>query len=57
MEAAHPPGRDADAPRGTPVADRPGVEPVRLDWADPSTYAAARAGAIYVVTDVVFTLP
>jgi uncharacterized protein YbjT (DUF2867 family) len=40
-----------------PVRDGRGVEPVRLDWADRSTYAAARAGAdaIYVVTDVVFT--
>jgi uncharacterized protein YbjT (DUF2867 family) len=34
-----------------PAATGSGVEPVRLDWADRSTYAAARAGAdaIYVV--------
>jgi uncharacterized protein YbjT (DUF2867 family) len=42
----------------SPVAVGRGVEPVRLDWADRSTYAAARAGAdaIYIVTDVPFTL-
>jgi uncharacterized protein YbjT (DUF2867 family) len=35
----------------TPAIARPGVEPVRFDWADESTYEAARKGmdAIYVV--------
>jgi uncharacterized protein YbjT (DUF2867 family) len=40
------------ASRG-PALARPGVEPVRFDWADESTYEAARKGvsAIYVVYD------
>jgi uncharacterized protein YbjT (DUF2867 family) len=37
----------------TPRVTVPGVEPVRFDWADESTYEAARKGvdAIYVVPD------
>ena len=36
----------------TPAAARAGIEPVRFDWTDESTYEAARKGvaAIYVVT-------
>jgi uncharacterized protein YbjT (DUF2867 family) len=35
----------------TPVAPRPGIEPVRFDWGDHSTFEAARQGvdAIYLV--------
>lgn len=35
----------------SPVAGRPGIEPVRFDWADASTYEAARQGveAMYLV--------
>lgn len=36
----------------TPVAARPGVEPVRFDWTDKSTYMAARAGV-----DAMFLVP
>jgi uncharacterized protein YbjT (DUF2867 family) len=50
-------GMTVRAASRNPVAAGPGVEPVRLDWSDKTTYAVARAGAdaIYVVTDVVFT--
>lgn len=45
-------GATVRAAARTPGAVRPGVEPVRFDWADPSTYEAARKGvdAIYLVT-------
>jgi uncharacterized protein YbjT (DUF2867 family) len=39
----------------SPVAARPGIEPVRFDWADAGTYAAARTGvdAVYLVTGAI----
>ena len=44
-------GHTARAAARTPGPASPGVEPVRFDWADPSTYAPALSGvdAVYVV--------
>lgn len=45
-------GATVRAASRSPLAERAGVEPVRFDWDDPATYAAARRGvrAIYLCT-------
>lgn len=44
-------GHTGRAAARTPGAGSPGIEPVRFDWADPSTYAPALSGvdAVYVI--------